>query len=71
VRKHLKVKELNGVKELRDDAEVECLRGVARTFVLSASKHAECYHTGDDNRRVIQGTVELRCCMVILGAGVG
>jgi len=26
---------------------------------LVSSKHAECYHAGDDNRRVIQGMVEL------------
>jgi hypothetical protein len=38
---------------------------------LSVSKHAECYHAGDDNRRVIQGMVELRGCVAILGIETG
>ena len=41
------------------------------TSRLSVSKHAECYHAGDDSRRVIQGMVELASCMAILGAGAG
>ncbi len=31
------------------------------TSRLSVNKHAECYHAGEDNLRVIQGTVELPC----------
>jgi hypothetical protein len=38
---------------------------------LDYGKHAECYHTGDNNRRVIQGMVELRGWVAILGAGAG
>jgi hypothetical protein len=38
---------------------------------LSATKHVECYHAGDDNRRIIQGMVELKGCVAILGAGAG
>jgi hypothetical protein len=38
---------------------------------FSAGKHGKCYHTGDDNRSVIQGMVELSGCMVLPGDGAG
>ncbi len=37
----------------------------------SVGKDAECYHAGDDNRRAIQGMVELSGCVAIPGAGAG
>jgi hypothetical protein len=38
---------------------------------LNVSKHAECYHAGDHNRKVIKGMVEMSGCVVILGIETG
>jgi hypothetical protein len=44
----------------------EC--GLRNRSKLELGKHDECYHEGVDNLRVIQGIVELRGSVAILGA---
>jgi hypothetical protein len=47
----------------------EC--GLRNRSRLELGKHAECFHEGVENLRVIQGMVELRGSVAILGAEPG
>jgi hypothetical protein len=46
-------------------------RGMRNRSRLELGKHAECYHAGDDNLSDIQGMVELRGSVAILGTEAG